>query len=166
MSAYVRTHANDDESKFSPALAQEPHAPWHSPVPYLFSGLAAMLGLIAFAILIRLACSFCKLLGFLQGNQEEEARRDLEAQNTPPPPYIHDEKFFEVMAGEERPTFLAISMWLCRVLFHPRLLDIEPETLPDGTINLMIWHCTIPGKAGNLRLSSSQRTRTSQDLIM
>lgn len=24
----------------------------------------------------------------------------------------------------------------------------KPETLPDGTINLMVWHCTIPGKTG------------------
>lgn len=24
----------------------------------------------------------------------------------------------------------------------------KPETLPDGTVNLMVWHCTIPGKAG------------------
>ncbi|KAL6567841.1 hypothetical protein OROGR_001509 [Orobanche gracilis] len=35
---------------------------WHSPVPYLFGGLAAMLGLIAFALLI-LACSYWKLSG-------------------------------------------------------------------------------------------------------
>ncbi|KAG0468619.1 hypothetical protein HPP92_017947 [Vanilla planifolia] len=39
---------------------------WHSPVPYLFGGLAAMLGLIAFALLI-LACSYWKLSGFLEG---------------------------------------------------------------------------------------------------
>jgi hypothetical protein len=24
----------------------------------------------------------------------------------------------------------------------------KPEALPDGTVNLMIWHCTIPGKQG------------------
>lgn len=24
----------------------------------------------------------------------------------------------------------------------------KPENLPDGTVNLMVWHCTIPGKAG------------------
>ncbi|KAF5787554.1 putative protein glutamine dumper [Helianthus annuus] len=33
---------------------------WHSPVPYLFGGLALILGLIAFALLI-LACSYWKL---------------------------------------------------------------------------------------------------------
>ncbi|EMS55522.1 hypothetical protein TRIUR3_12089 [Triticum urartu] len=39
-----------------------PHSPWQSPVPYLFGGLAAMLGLIALALLI-LACSYWKLSG-------------------------------------------------------------------------------------------------------
>lgn len=38
------------------AAAGAAHSAWHSPVPYLFGGLAAMLGLIAFALLI-LACS-------------------------------------------------------------------------------------------------------------
>ncbi|KAK7281588.1 hypothetical protein RIF29_09709 [Crotalaria pallida] len=92
----------------SPALAQAPHAPWHSPASYLYSGLAAMLGLTAFALLIRLAYSFFKLSGFLEGNEEEEARRDLEA---PPTPQVHEEKIFVVMAGQERPTFLATPMW-------------------------------------------------------
>jgi ubiquitin-conjugating enzyme E2 I len=30
----------------------------------------------------------------------------------------------------------------------------KPETVADGTVNLMIWHCTIPGKQG---VSSSPR---------
>uniref|UniRef100_J3MGF3 Uncharacterized protein n=1 Tax=Oryza brachyantha TaxID=4533 RepID=J3MGF3_ORYBR len=46
--------------------AAAPHSPWQSPVPYLFGGLAAMLGLIAFALLI-LACSYWKLSGYLDG---------------------------------------------------------------------------------------------------
>nr|GFA24245.1 protein glutamine dumper 2-like [Tanacetum cinerariifolium] len=45
-------------------------SPWHSPVPYLFGGLAAMLGLIAFALLI-LACSYWKI--------SPARERDLEA---------------------------------------------------------------------------------------
>ena len=24
----------------------------------------------------------------------------------------------------------------------------KPETGSDGSVNLMVWHCTIPGKAG------------------
>ncbi|KAJ6849790.1 protein GLUTAMINE DUMPER 5 [Iris pallida] len=43
---------------------------WHSPVPYLFGGLAAMLGLIAFALLI-LACSYWRLSGFLDDDQDQ-----------------------------------------------------------------------------------------------
>jgi ubiquitin-conjugating enzyme E2 I len=31
---------------------------------------------------------------------------------------------------------------------HPHGFVAKPETLPDGSVNLMIWHCTIPGKAG------------------
>uniref|UniRef100_M1A3X8 Ubiquitin carrier protein n=1 Tax=Solanum tuberosum TaxID=4113 RepID=M1A3X8_SOLTU len=30
---------------------------------------------------------------------------------------------------------------------HPHGFVAKPETLPDGSVNLMIWHCTIPGKA-------------------
>ncbi|EYU44427.1 hypothetical protein MIMGU_mgv1a0153481mg, partial [Erythranthe guttata] len=29
---------------------------------------------------------------------------------------------------------------------HPHGFVAKPETLPDGTVNLMVWHCTIPGK--------------------
>ncbi|CAN6460130.1 unnamed protein product [Victoria cruziana] len=31
---------------------------------------------------------------------------------------------------------------------HPHGFVAKPETLPDGTVNLMVWQCTIPGKAG------------------
>nr|AFK34821.1 unknown [Lotus japonicus] len=86
-----------------------PHSPWHSPVPYLFGGLAAMLGLIAFALLI-LACSYWKLSGYLENSNESE--RDLEAgegksdqDQKPQKPY--EEKILVIMAGQEKPTFLA-----------------------------------------------------------
>lgn len=91
----------------APVSAQQPHSPWHSPVPYLFGGLAAMLGLIAFALLI-LACSYWKLSGYLEG----ETERDLEAgegkndqEQKPQKPY--EEKVLVIMAGQEKPTFLA-----------------------------------------------------------
>ncbi|XP_041021907.1 protein GLUTAMINE DUMPER 2-like [Juglans microcarpa x Juglans regia] len=96
----------------SPSAAQ-PHSPWHSPVPYLFGGLAAMLGLIAFALLI-LACSYWRLSGYLEG--DGAAERDLEAgegksdddtQKTPP---VFEEKILVIMAGEVKPTFLATPM--------------------------------------------------------
>uniref|UniRef100_A0A5B6ZI12 Uncharacterized protein n=1 Tax=Davidia involucrata TaxID=16924 RepID=A0A5B6ZI12_DAVIN len=88
------------------------HSPWHSPVPYLFGGLAAMLGLIAFALLI-LACSYWKLSGYLDsGSNNEAADRDIEAgdansdEKLKAPP-VFEEKILVIMAGQEKPTFLA-----------------------------------------------------------
>ncbi|XP_047071188.1 SUMO-conjugating enzyme SCE1-like [Lolium rigidum] len=31
---------------------------------------------------------------------------------------------------------------------HPHGFVAKPETLPDGTVNLMVWKCVIPGKQG------------------
>lgn len=31
---------------------------------------------------------------------------------------------------------------------HPHGFVAKPETSTDGSVNLMVWHCTIPGKAG------------------
>ncbi|KAE9604484.1 hypothetical protein Lal_00010762 [Lupinus albus] len=90
----------------SPTIAQQPNSSWHSPVPYLFTGLVSLLGLIAFAMLIRLAYSFWKLSQYIEGN--EEAKQDLEAQKATP--QVHEEKIFVVMAGQEKPTFLATPM--------------------------------------------------------
>ncbi|KAL1548835.1 protein GLUTAMINE DUMPER 2-like [Salvia divinorum] len=88
-----------------------PRSPWHSPVPYLFGGLAAMLGLIAFALLI-LACSYWKLSGDLETHGDGE--RDLEADggdgSSKAEPLVMEEKFLVIMAGQEKPTFLATPM--------------------------------------------------------
>ncbi|XP_023547184.1 protein GLUTAMINE DUMPER 5-like [Cucurbita pepo subsp. pepo] len=86
--------------------------PWHSPVPYLFGGLAAMLGLIAFALLI-LACSYWKLAvqseerDLESGNRdnnnaekEEEKIKEEEAK-------VYEEKILVIMAGDRNPSFLA-----------------------------------------------------------
>ncbi|CAH2069608.1 unnamed protein product [Thlaspi arvense] len=87
-----------------------PHSPWHSPVPYLFGGLAAMLGLIAFALLI-LACSYWRLSGYLDGEENQSRERDLEAGDGKPQkamkPVILPEKFLVIMAGDVKPTHLA-----------------------------------------------------------
>ncbi|XP_071725264.1 protein GLUTAMINE DUMPER 2-like [Rutidosis leptorrhynchoides] len=85
-------------------------SPWHSPVPYLFGGLAAMLGLIAFALLI-LACSYWKLSGDMENRGDGE--RDLEAgdskgdDNDKDLPPVFEEKYLVIMAGQAKPTFLA-----------------------------------------------------------
>nr|KAJ0193329.1 hypothetical protein LSAT_V11C800415620 [Lactuca sativa] len=91
----------------SPVVAQQ--SPWHSPVPYLFGGLAAMLTLISFALMI-LACSYAKY-----ARDEENAgdgERDLEAGDDKPDndkelSSVFEEKYLVIMAGESKPTFLA-----------------------------------------------------------
>lgn len=91
------------------------HSPWQSPVPYLFGGLAAMLGLIAFALLI-LACSYWKLSGYLDAGAE--SGRDGQggdaaggekgsASGAARPAAEFQEHVVVIMAGDERPTFLA-----------------------------------------------------------
>jgi hypothetical protein len=94
-----------------PTASPVQRSPWHSPVPYLFGGLAAMLGLIAFALLI-LACSYWKLSGYLDNNGDDanSGEPDLELgeidekRKLPP---VMEEKFLVIMAGQEKPTFLA-----------------------------------------------------------
>ncbi|KAJ0800286.1 putative protein glutamine dumper [Helianthus annuus] len=87
-------------------------SPWHSPVPYLFGGLAAMLTLIAFALFI-LAYSYWKLSDETESRNDHE--RDIESENpyqeSKPEYYkaqpVFEEKYFVVMAGHTKPTFLA-----------------------------------------------------------
>ncbi|KAL0330912.1 UNVERIFIED_CONTAM: protein GLUTAMINE DUMPER 3 [Sesamum angustifolium] len=93
-----------------PATIQR--SPWHSPVPYLFGGLAAMLGLIAFALLI-LACSYWKLSGGEDGGQGdvesgagEKGESNSDAKALP----VFEEKVLVIMAGDVKPTFLATPM--------------------------------------------------------
>ncbi|KDP43799.1 hypothetical protein JCGZ_23007 [Jatropha curcas] len=108
-----------DATARAPTAMVGQRSPWHSPVPYLFGGLAAMLGLIAFALLI-LACSYWKLSGYLE-NGVEEGERDLEAgqgQNTSSKNgesekqsnTAFEEKILVIMAGQLKPTFLATPM--------------------------------------------------------
>ncbi|XP_047308777.1 protein GLUTAMINE DUMPER 3-like [Impatiens glandulifera] len=85
-------------------------SPWHSPVPYLFGGLAAMLGLIAFALLI-LACSYWKLSGYLE-DRENSGERDLEmgeekSDEKQKIPVEYEEKVLVIMAGQLKPSCLA-----------------------------------------------------------
>ncbi|KAJ1260178.1 hypothetical protein BS78_10G212600 [Paspalum vaginatum] len=96
------------------ANATAPHSPWQSPVPYLFGGLAAMLGLIAFALLI-LACSYWKLSGYLDADRDRRAGGSSgdadgekgSAAGAARPAAGFLEHVVVIMAGEERPTFLA-----------------------------------------------------------
>ncbi|XP_057799189.1 protein GLUTAMINE DUMPER 5-like [Salvia miltiorrhiza] len=100
--------ATTAKATFSPPATIQ-RSPWHSPVPYLFGGLAAMLGLIAFALLI-LACSYWKLSngeegrdGDVEGGAAEKGEGGSAEKALP----VFEEKFLVIMAGEVKPTYLA-----------------------------------------------------------
>ncbi|KAF8110867.1 hypothetical protein N665_0078s0060 [Sinapis alba] len=105
----VATHATSSSVTNHQAA---PQSPWHSPVPYLFGGLAAMLGLIAFALLI-LACSYWRLTSSA-GEEEEDGRNgggeDEEKESRSGDKAangVYEEKFLVIMAGENMPRFIA-----------------------------------------------------------
>ncbi|ESQ54017.1 hypothetical protein EUTSA_v10026865mg [Eutrema salsugineum] len=105
----VSMHATSASSQVSVNHRVAPQSPWHSPVPYLFGGLAAMLGLIAFALLI-LACSYWRLSpsGEEDGrngggvDEEKESRSGDKVANG-----AYEDNFLVIMAGEDLPRFLA-----------------------------------------------------------
>ncbi|CAM0908997.1 unnamed protein product [Alopecurus aequalis] len=87
------------------------HSPCQSPVPYLFGGLAAMLGLIAFALLI-LACFYLKLSRYLDtaaegSSPDGQAGEKVSVSGAARPAVDFQEQVIVIMAGDERPTFLA-----------------------------------------------------------
>ncbi|XP_074563431.1 protein GLUTAMINE DUMPER 3-like [Curcuma longa] len=89
---------------------------WHSPVPYLFGGLAAMLGLIAVALLI-LACSYWKLSSYLDSSyldsgDDDDGAEDPSAdrQKRAGGPAVLEERFLVIMPGDDAPTVLAIPI--------------------------------------------------------
>jgi hypothetical protein len=101
--------SNSDQTEAPSTSPTQPHSAWQSPVPYLFGGLAAMLGLIALALLI-LACSYWKLNSFLSEPQSDDpASNDTDtkpAAQSGPPAILH-QLFAVIMAGDEKPTFIA-----------------------------------------------------------
>ncbi|OMO52663.1 hypothetical protein CCACVL1_29128 [Corchorus capsularis] len=73
---------------------------WNSPIPYLFGGLALMLGLIAMALLI-LACSFKKSPSN-NSTEEKPAKQVMSSMQLEMEPEI-----VVIMAGDENPTYIA-----------------------------------------------------------
>lgn len=75
---------------------------WNSPIPYLFGGIAAMLGLIAIALVI-LACSFRETSRSSNDEAEEKpAKQPVAAMQLEMEP-----KIVVIMAGDENPTYIA-----------------------------------------------------------
>ncbi|XP_042032119.1 protein GLUTAMINE DUMPER 2-like [Salvia splendens] len=100
-------HSTTKAANFSPPAAIQ-RSPWHSPVPYLFGGMAAMLGLIAFALLI-LACSYWKLSAVEEGDVESGAGEKGDGASAEKALPVFEEKFLVIMAGEVNPTYLATA---------------------------------------------------------
>ncbi|XP_062098804.1 protein GLUTAMINE DUMPER 5-like [Humulus lupulus] len=127
----------EEVSTFPPSPATSTvvnqRSPWHSPVPYLFGGLAAMLGLIAFALLI-LACSYWRLNSEMDDNDgERDDARDLESgsgteeKDSGKGAKVYEEKFLVIMAGDEKPTFLATPVCAKVSSFGEKPEKIEGE---------------------------------------
>lgn len=94
----------------TPAAQQS--SSWNSPVRYLFGGMAAVLGLIAFALLF-LACSYWQLSaahdsdGDSDGDLESgDGKPALGGAAKPPPPPL-ERRIVVIMAGNDKPIFLA-----------------------------------------------------------
>ncbi|GAA0186875.1 hypothetical protein LIER_34163 [Lithospermum erythrorhizon] len=83
----------------------------HSPMPYLFGGLAAMLVLIGIALFI-LICSFQKYSSRSSTGDEEKS--------VAPPVYIikpeMEPKIVVIMAGDNMPTYLAQPILVADIL--------------------------------------------------
>ncbi|XP_055821934.1 protein GLUTAMINE DUMPER 2-like [Solanum dulcamara] len=82
-------------------------SPWHSPAPYLFAGVAAMLVLITFALVI-LACSYWKHSGYpRESGDTESGAGEKSAGDVLKASPVFEEKIVVIMAGDLNPTFLA-----------------------------------------------------------
>ncbi|CAA0404676.1 unnamed protein product [Arabidopsis thaliana] len=89
-------------------VESQTRSPWRTPVPYLFGGLAAMLGLIAFALLL-LACSYWRI----SRQTEDEEKQTESGEKVVAKAY--EEKILVIMAGQNNPTFLAtpVAVKIC-----------------------------------------------------
>uniref|UniRef100_A0A7N0VI72 Uncharacterized protein n=1 Tax=Kalanchoe fedtschenkoi TaxID=63787 RepID=A0A7N0VI72_KALFE len=106
-SSSYNDHSSASPSLRSPSTASHPpRSPWHSPVPYLLGGLAAMIGLIAFALLV-LVCSYWKLSGHLEGGEDHQGESGVETVKVEVDTRVFEDDFLVIMAGEIKPTHLA-----------------------------------------------------------
>ncbi|KAJ6295304.1 hypothetical protein OIU78_023344 [Salix suchowensis] len=94
-----------------------------------------MLGLIAFALLI-LACSYWRISARLDSENEGDDQRDLENGNEKegkPENKVFEEKFLVIMAGNERPTFLATPVCSKASSFVAKIGNEEEEEKTEST---------------------------------
>lgn len=87
----------------TPAAAGGGVQRWNSPIPYMFSGLALLLGAIALALVI-LACSYCRNSS---SSSSASSNIDKSEKNTEALQAEAEPRIVVIMAGQTNPTFLA-----------------------------------------------------------
>ncbi|KAK7377143.1 hypothetical protein VNO80_02563 [Phaseolus coccineus] len=102
-------------------------SPWHSPIPYLFGGLAIIMALISMALFI-LACSYWRLTRSPQQRDLENINTNNIKEGDDDPqekehPLVYEEKILVIMAGDHQPTFLATPS--SNTNFHKHLGNCE-----------------------------------------
>ncbi|GAB2267463.1 hypothetical protein Dimus_002446 [Dionaea muscipula] len=128
----MRTGETFKPAAAEPAPLQEvQNWEWKSPMPYLFGGLAAMLGLVAFSLLI-MACSYWKLSEYFDsieaaaegesgdagGGSAGAAANDThkgQEDDEKPLAEVPERCILVIMAGEGNPTYMAMATpaWSC-----------------------------------------------------
>ncbi|CAD5332617.1 Protein GLUTAMINE DUMPER 5 [Arabidopsis thaliana] len=108
MRQFPNIRGNINEKMMTTMVESQTRSPWRTPVPYLFGGLAAMLGLIAFALLL-LACSYWRI----SRQTEDEEKQTESGEKVVAKAY--EEKILVIMAGQNNPTFLAtpVAVKIC-----------------------------------------------------
>lgn len=112
-------------------------SPWHSPVPYLFGGLAIIMALISMALFI-LACSYWRLTRSTQQRDMDNINTNKEGDDDPQQkeqPLVYQEKILVIMAGDHKPTFLATPSANTSFLKHlgnSEAFDISQMEISDN----------------------------------
>lgn len=89
----------------APSFSPAHHSSWHSPATYLFGGLAALLGVTLLAIFI-LSCTYLKFIDYLENRRNGGGHGSASGALKLTQPVL-EEKYLVIMAGEDKPTFLA-----------------------------------------------------------
>lgn len=111
-------HRNECSHEAHAVNSTRCHSTQGSPIPYLLAGLAAMLALVAFSLIV-LACSYWKMVGCAEEENTETTNPGTSSAQAIDIPScrmgqagISDDctKVVVIMAGEDKPTFLARPM--------------------------------------------------------
>ncbi|MFS8017216.1 putative protein glutamine dumper [Helianthus anomalus] len=90
-------------SLMAPSPVNAHPSPWHTPVPYLYGGVAVIFGVICVAILVISCCPNYNINADEGENNVELVERDPEAGDV-------EDKYLVIMAGQANPTFLATAV--------------------------------------------------------